>query len=46
MIDGALEPNGMASFRDYITPEQAEGIRAYMNAEAAKGAELEAAPAS
>ena len=46
VIDGALEPNGMASFRDYITPDQAEGIRAYMNAEAVKGEELEATPAS
>ena len=31
VIDGALEPNGMASFRDYLTPAQAETIRAYIS---------------
>lgn len=34
IIDGALEANGMASFRDYLTPAQAEAIRAYVNGEA------------
>jgi quinohemoprotein ethanol dehydrogenase len=31
LIDGALEPAGMASFRDYLTPEQAEAIRAHIS---------------
>ncbi|MGE5722088.1 MAG: PQQ-dependent dehydrogenase, methanol/ethanol family, partial [Sphingomonadales bacterium] len=31
VIDGALEKNGMASFRQYLTPAQAEGIRAFVN---------------
>jgi quinohemoprotein ethanol dehydrogenase len=30
VIDGALEPRGMASFRSLITAEDAESIRAYM----------------
>jgi PQQ-dependent dehydrogenase (methanol/ethanol family) len=35
VIDGALEPNGMASFRDYLSPDQAETIRAYLSGQAA-----------
>lgn len=31
VIDGALEANGMASFDDYLTAEEAEAIRAYVN---------------
>jgi len=31
VIDGALADNGMASFKDYLTDEQAEAIRAYVN---------------
>jgi len=34
VIDGALEPNGMASFRDYLTADQAEAIRAYVSGQA------------
>jgi PQQ-dependent dehydrogenase (methanol/ethanol family) len=34
VIDGALEPNGMASFRNYLTPDQAEAIRAYVSGQA------------
>ncbi len=34
VIDGALSPNGMASFAAYLKPEEAEGIRAYLNQEA------------
>jgi len=34
LIDGALEGNGMASFRDYLTPAQAENIRAHLAAQA------------
>ena len=30
VIDGALEPRGMVGFRDWLTPEQAEQIRAYV----------------
>jgi PQQ-dependent dehydrogenase (methanol/ethanol family) len=46
VIDGALEPGGMASFRDYLTPAQAESIRAYMSAqaEALKAAEKKGGP--
>ena len=36
VIDGQLEPMGMASFRDYLTPAQAEAVRAYMAGEAVK----------
>ena len=35
VIDGALTQNGMVSFRDYLTPAQAENIRAYLSGEAA-----------
>jgi quinohemoprotein ethanol dehydrogenase len=35
VIDGALAGNGMASFRDYLTPKQAESIRAYVADQAA-----------
>jgi mono/diheme cytochrome c family protein len=34
VIDGGLESQGMASFRDYLSPAQAESIRAYMAGEA------------
>ena len=34
VIDGAFAPNGMASFRDYLTPDQAESIRAYLSGQA------------
>jgi len=34
VIDGALSPNGMASFAPYLKPEESEGIRAYLNQEA------------
>ncbi len=34
VIDGALEANGMASFRTRLTPEDANAIRAYVNGEA------------
>jgi PQQ-dependent dehydrogenase (methanol/ethanol family) len=34
VIGGALAPNGMASFAAYLKPEEAEGIRAYLNQEA------------
>ncbi|MXO66150.1 PQQ-dependent dehydrogenase, methanol/ethanol family [Altericroceibacterium endophyticum] len=30
VMDGALSANGMASFADYLTPAQAEAIRAYV----------------
>ncbi len=36
VIDGALEPRGMASFKGYLTPVQAEEVRAYMAGEAVK----------
>jgi PQQ-dependent dehydrogenase (methanol/ethanol family) len=46
VIDGALEPGGMASFRDYLTPAQAESIRALISsqAEALKAAEAKGGP--
>ena len=34
VIDGVLAPNGMAGFAAYLSPEEAEGIRAYLNQEA------------
>jgi PQQ-dependent dehydrogenase (methanol/ethanol family) len=34
VIDGALSQTGMASFADYLKPEEAEGIRAYLNEQA------------
>ncbi len=34
VIDGALEANGMASFRTKITSDEAEAIRAYVNGDA------------
>jgi len=34
VIDGALKDNGMVSFARWITPEQAETIRAYMGEQA------------
>ena len=34
VIDGALSPNGMASFAPYLKREESEGIRAYLNQEA------------
>ena len=36
VIDGAFEPGGMASFRDYLSPDQAEDIRAYVGGQAAQ----------
>jgi len=36
VIGGALEANGMVSFRDQLTPEQAESVRAYLSREAEK----------
>jgi mono/diheme cytochrome c family protein len=34
VIDGALEPNGMISWSQFLTPEEAETIRAYVAAQA------------
>ncbi|WP_250890406.1 PQQ-dependent dehydrogenase, methanol/ethanol family [Sphingobium nicotianae] len=34
VIGGALAQNGMASFKDYLKPEDAEGIRAFLNGQA------------
>jgi PQQ-dependent dehydrogenase (methanol/ethanol family) len=34
VIDGVLSQNGMAGFAAYLGPEEAEGIRAYLNQEA------------
>lgn len=34
VIDGALADNGMASFAAYMKPEEAEGVRAYLNGQA------------
>ncbi len=42
VIDGTLQDNGMASFADYITPKQAEAIRAYVLDAARKAAEAQA----
>jgi mono/diheme cytochrome c family protein len=36
VIDGALADNGMVSFAKFVTPEQAENIRAYLIQEAQK----------
>lgn len=34
VIEGVLKDNGMVSFRDYVTPEQAEDVRGYISHEA------------
>jgi hypothetical protein len=34
VMDGVLSQNGMISFRPYLKPEEAEGLRAYLNQEA------------
>jgi quinohemoprotein ethanol dehydrogenase len=34
VIDGALEPNGMIGWSEFLTPEEAETIRAYVAAQA------------
>jgi alcohol dehydrogenase (cytochrome c)/quinohemoprotein ethanol dehydrogenase len=36
VLDGALADRGMASWKNYLTPDQAEDIRAYVNDEARK----------
>jgi PQQ-dependent dehydrogenase (methanol/ethanol family) len=38
VIGGALSDDGMASFKDYLTPAQAEAVRAYVLDLATKGA--------
>jgi quinohemoprotein ethanol dehydrogenase len=35
VLEGALESQGMASFRGYLSGQEAEAIRAYLNSEAA-----------
>jgi quinohemoprotein ethanol dehydrogenase len=50
VIGGALSQNGMASFAAYLKPEEAEGIRAYLNGQAqallaAEGKKAVASPA-
>jgi len=45
VIDGAKGAQGMAGFRRYITPAQAEDLRAYLISEA-KGTPPAAAPAA
>lgn len=37
VLDGALAPRGMASFSRFLSPAEAENIRAYVLAEARKG---------
>ncbi len=34
VIDGALEPNGMIGWSEFLTPEEAETVRAYVGAQA------------
>jgi quinohemoprotein ethanol dehydrogenase len=34
VIDGALEPNGMVGWSQFLSPEEAETIRAYVGAQA------------
>ncbi|MAW81890.1 MAG: PQQ-dependent dehydrogenase, methanol/ethanol family [Parvularcula sp.] len=41
VIDGALEDSGMASFRDYLSTDESEAIRAYVNTLARDLAERE-----
>jgi quinohemoprotein ethanol dehydrogenase len=45
VIDGALKDRGMASFSRFLTPADAEDIRAYVLSEAKAGASA-AAPAA
>ena len=44
VIGGALSQNGMASFAAYLKPEEAEGIRAYLNGQAKALLDSEASP--
>jgi PQQ-dependent dehydrogenase (methanol/ethanol family) len=45
VIKGAFAPNGMPSFAPYLKPEEAEGVRAYLNQQAREILVKEAAPA-
>ncbi len=36
MIDGALDRNGMIGWSEFINPDDAEAIRAFVSAEAVK----------
>lgn len=42
LLDGNLAVNGMVSFADYLTPEQAEAVRAYVLAQAHAATPVEA----
>ena len=42
VLDGNLAVNGMVSFADYLTPEQAEAVRAYVLAQAHAATPVEA----
>jgi quinohemoprotein ethanol dehydrogenase len=46
VLDGALEPNGMIGWSAFLTPEDAEAIRAYVAAQARRLQESEARPAA
>jgi quinohemoprotein ethanol dehydrogenase len=46
VIDGALEPNGMIGWSEFLSPEAAETIRAYVAAQARTLQELEGEPAA
>jgi len=46
VVDGALEPNGMIGWSQFLTPEDAESIRAYVAAQARTLQQAESGPAS
>ena len=46
VVDGALEPNGMIGWSQFLTPEDAETIRAYVAAQARALQQVESGPAS
>ena len=44
VMEGSLAANGMVSFADYLSPEDAENVRAYVLAQAAAAAAADALP--
>jgi mono/diheme cytochrome c family protein len=46
LIDGALEDNGMVSFKDKLTPDEIEAVRLYLGNRAANLAANERRPAA
>jgi hypothetical protein len=36
VIEGALKDSGMVSFKQYVTPQEAENVRGYVSSEAGR----------